>query len=393
MGSFWKGAFATKKQKLFWVIFSIIVAIIVVVIIGALLPRTAHEETRLKSREWAHIYPDSFWHEDAVYKVTTVPADGGKGKELDNVDAHVLDMGVNGKNLDFALNADSVNLLIGNPVGVQNWNASVYMTLTSTATVTVETTSVAMDFLAATDKDVFEQFLKDGSVKDKSAVLEHLQGVQQISSTIEINGVDKYLYSQRVYIGLKESSGNDKVLRSEMMYYRHIAEVPLENCTNFTNGVATLPFNSLSLIQVNAPEECSSDSVTECIVEVTLRPRWTLFFCIVVLPTIVVGTGVTIGLMALKAWHTQQTIAYMRKKAKEEGVALEEGKSKDIHEEKVKEGEEEGEHPEGEPAIEEEHPEGEEGEEGEKAEKAEETKAEEETTDGAILTAGPESKE
>ena len=173
------------------------------------------------------------------------------------------------------------------------------------------------------------------------------------------------------------------------MFYRHIAEVPLENCTNFTGGVATFPFNSLSLLQVNAPEECTSESVAECILEVTLHARWGLFFGIVVFPTILVGFGITIGLMAMKAWHTQQTIAYMRKKAKEEGIALEEGKSKDIHEEKVKEGEEEGESPEGEHVVAEENPEGEEGE----GEKVEEQKAEEKPDDGAILTADPETKE
>jgi len=223
-------------------------------------------------------------------------------------------------------------------------------------------------------------------VKDKSVVLEHLEKVQEISTTIEIDGVDKYLYSQRVYLGLILSPGNEKkVLQSELMFYRHIAEVSLENCTNFTNGVASLPFNSLSLLQVNAPAECTSESVAECVLEVTLHARWVVFFLVVVLPVIIVGVGVIIGLMALKAWHTQQMIAIMRKKAKEEGIALEEGKSKDIHAEKLKEGEEEGEPAEGEHTVEEEHAE-------EEVDKAEE-KVPEDAAGGAILTDSPESKE
>jgi len=258
MGNFWKGAFSTKKQKVFWIVFSIIVALIVAVIIFGLLPHVGHTETRLYAGEWAHIYPDSFWHKSAEYQFTTVTMDGKKGEKVkDNADAYVFDMGVHGRNLDYEMKADRVDLLIGKAVPAQNWQASLYMTYSSSIAITVDPVTVPMDLIAVTDKSAQEKFLEDGSVKDKSVVIEHLQKVQQISSTIEIEGVDKYMFSRRVYVGLIVTPGDNRVVQGDMMYYRHVARVPEENSTYFNLGTATMPFNSLSVLQITAPQLCT----------------------------------------------------------------------------------------------------------------------------------------
>jgi len=229
---------------------------------------------------------------------------------------------------------------------VENWTGSLTMTPRSSITIHVEFNygSAPLDFVILDDKKVFDKWVQTGTVSDKSAVVEYLQGVEDVDSTYEFKSDDSdYMRIKRVYFGLIASSTRKAV--GTVMYYRHLAVVPEINCTNFTGGLARFPVNSPSVMEIRAPDECTGENSVECVVDFTLNPHWLLFLLIVVLPVVIVCVGVVIGLMALKALHTRQMVAYMRKKANEEGVALEQGKSKDIHAEKLKEGEDDD-HPE-----------------------------------------------
>jgi len=187
------------------------------------------------------------------------------------------------------------------------------------------------------------------------------------------------LFSRRVYFGLIETPGKTGIYSASIMFYRHILEVPTVNSTAYVDGDAEFPFNSLSLLEVHAPDDCSDNSTSECELFVELHGRWALYLGIVVLPVIIISVGLVVGLMAIKAFHVKQMVALMRKKAShEEGVALEEGKSKDIHTEKLEE--EDGEEHLEKHSDDEAHP-------SEEEETHDEAK-EEETHDAAVLVTG-----
>jgi len=342
MGDFWRGAVGTKKQKIFWVVFSIIVAIVALVIIGVLAPPVAFEETVLQAEEWTHLYPDSFWHESASITMKTIPLKGGKSENV-AFNSYVYDMGVHGKALDFEWKAVDDSFVLGK-ICDGMWAASVYMNFKSSVSITIQPTSAPLDFLATTSKDVFDKWAVDGSIEDESAAIDYRSHVQQISSTVEIDGVDRFLYGQRVYFGVMVSPDSPVCGSTSLSFKCSLTKVSLVNSTSFSGDSATFPFNSLSVLQINAPSVCTSNSTNGCTVQVWLNARWVLFALVVVLPVIVISVGLVIGLMALKALHVRQMIAYMRKKADEEGIALEEGKSKDIHAEKLDDGSEEAEH-------------------------------------------------
>jgi len=341
---FWKGAFATKKQKVFWVIFSIIMAFIAVLIIFALIPIRIRSSIAMKGGEWAHFYPDSFWHGTAKYSFETHPS-SGSGKTINNAVAHVYNIKRFGTYLDFEMLADGFNVVIANNStlsGVErNWNASILVTDGSQISVSLDSNpplSAPVDFAIMQDETSFMNWIngkKDGI--NERFVLKSIENVKDLSASVTISSQYKYWATRKIYLGIKVTSGSSSIDVLRGTYYHSVAKVNIQNSTNFTSGEVEFVLNERAILQIDAPAECTSDSSEYCTMSVVIEPRWALFFGVVVIPVIVVVTGFVIGMMAIKALHVRQTIAMMRKKAKEEGIALEEGKSKDIHQERLDE--------------------------------------------------------
>jgi len=341
---FWKGAIGTKKQKIFWIIFSCIVALLCAAIIFFLLPRRVHQTLALKGGEWVHFYPDQFWHGSAEYTVTT-----SAGTAVTDAPAYVYNIDIHGAHLDFDMKADGIDGAIGDGVTADkispNWNASIIATEGSSLSVKLEPTSslVPIDFIVTSDSETFDAWLaNDKSKMDMDEVLEMLEGVTEISSSVTISTGDKYIATEQVNVGIRVVPGSSKVTRLDGYFYHHIAMATLENCTDFASSPASFELNARQLLQINAPEQCTGEGSDFCKVDVVLQPRWGLFFGVVVVPVCLIGFGFVFGMMAVKAFHVRQMITEMRKKASEEGVALEEGKSKDIHQERLDEANAEG---------------------------------------------------
>jgi len=263
-----------------------------------------------------------------------------------------------------------------------HWSANLLMTYGSTLSVVVEGQIYApLDYIAVQGENILDKWFVDGTVEDQKLVLDQVKGETEISSQIEMeDGVNKFLYAKRVYLGMMVSPESQKMTTATINFYRHITQINAANSTKFVTGTAEFPVPNMSVLQVTAPALCTNNDTTECLMTVVLQPRWLVFLLLVVIPVILVSVGLVVGLIALKALHVKQMVAYMRKKANEEGVSLEEGKSKDIHTEKLDEGAAEGEaHAEGES-----HPE----------ETEEEHKDESgETSGAAVLTSGPDGGE
>jgi len=337
--TFWGGALGTPRQKCFWIGFSVLVGVIAIIVMATLMPPIVLKHEYLRAGEWIHIYPDSFWHSSADYSFTTVPKDGSKGNKFTDGRAFVYDISKYGRRFSYHMEStnplDKFFLL-----GQDNWTTDIYMTTGSSFTVTLtpRSPSIPIDFLATTSEFDMDVWIETGNRTLGLDALEYIQhSVDGLSVVVEQpKASDKFLYGMRVYLGLMASP--DTTMKSgvsSMSFSRYIRTVPEINCTNFTAGKASLPAGSLSLLQVNAPDACTDENVKECIVEIWLQPRWIIFIILVVIPVILVSIGLVIGLIALRALQVKQMIAYMRKKAAEEGVALEEGKSKDIHAEKL----------------------------------------------------------
>jgi len=325
-----------------------------------LLPPVAHEVTNIRAGEWAHFYPSSFWHGTASYSLKTVPVGGGEGKTVDNVLARVYDSDIYGKCDEYDMDAGVIDVVL-NAGARANWSSSLYMTYSSSYTITIEQKQkYPISYLATKDKKTLDEWLLTAKAVDLNKAIDFVDDQKEVSSTVEIDGVDKFLYSQRVYFGAMVKPDSKLITRASIRYYRHLLKVPPANCTNFTAGTAEFAFSHLSLLEISAPSACTDNSTSECVLTVILRPRWVLYLLVVVLPILIACVGLVIGLMAIKALHVKEKLEYMRKKASEEGIALEEGKSKDIHAEKLEEGAEEEhkeEHHEGaEGAGEESHP-------------------------------------
>jgi len=342
---FWKGAVGTKKQKIFWVVFSIIVALAILVAIFFMLPKRVVHELTLYGGEWAHFYPDSFWHGSATFKFATNPKDGFKTVEWVGGASHVYNMKLHGVYLDYDMKADYISLALGNSTMSNvfpNWNRTITVTDGSAVTVTLDDPiSNPLDFIISKDVYTLETFLKGrNDLVDKDKCYEFIEATKQLSSTAEISSDSKYVATQRIGVGIKVNE-NNKIVPVKGKIFTSIARVNLANSTNFT-GNAEFELSARQLLQLDAPDNCTSDSSYSCRVVVRLEPRYHLFFGIVVVPLCLAGTLLVIGLMAIKAFHVRQVIASMRKKATEEGVALEEGKSKDIHQERMDEANAEG---------------------------------------------------
>jgi len=342
---FWKGAVGTKKQKIFWSIFSVAVAVIVAAIIFFLLPKRVHETLKLKGGEWAHYYPDPFWHGSAKYEVKT-----SDGKAVTGADAYVYNIKLHGNYLDYDMKADGIDCRIADNSAMSvlhNWNSSITVTDGSSIAVTIDAVSSAtLCYIATTDEDTFKAWA-DNEEFDKDDALVVLNDVEEISSSVDIPSAADYYATQRLYVGIKVTPGSNAGTKLQGYFYHHIARVNVTNCTHFESSPVSLDNNARQLLQIDVPEECTSETSHYCTLSVVIEPRWGLFFGIVVIPACAVGCGFVIGMMAIKAFHVRQMIAIMRKKASEEGVALEEGKSKDIHQERLDEAAADGEeHPE-----------------------------------------------
>lgn len=145
-----------------------------------------------------------------------------------------------------------------------------------------------------------------------------------------------HLASERVYVGIVVNRESTRKERITVKYYQHIAGVPLANSTNATGHEIAVPYGARAVVQIDAPDECSSANVSACVLTATLEPRWGLFVLAVVLPCVLVAALVLLGLMALKALHTRQQLEAAARRT-EEGVALESAQPRDIHAEKLEE--------------------------------------------------------
>jgi len=338
--TFWKGALGSPRQKCFWIGFSIVIAVVAIIVMAALMPPIVWKDENLRAGEWIHIYPDSFWHDSAEYSFTTVPRDGSKGEKFSEGKAFVYNIEKYGRRFLYDMNAE-------NPLdkyfllGEDNWTTDIYMTTGSSFAVSLTPQpDIPIDFIASTSEMDVKEWVKTGNASVSTDILQHIDHAQNgLSTMVELKHSDgKYVYGKRVYLGLMASRDTTRKSRVDAMTFsRYIKMVPQVNCSNYTNGKASFPVGSLSLLQVNAPDACTDENIKECIVEIWLQPRWIIYIILVVIPTILVAIGLVIGLIALRALQVREMIAYMRKKAAEEGVALEEGKSKDIHAEKMEE--------------------------------------------------------
>jgi len=348
---FWKGAIGTKKQKIFWVVFSIIVAIVALVIMFFLLPIRVVQTVTLKGGEWAHFYPDSFWHTSASYSFSTVPREStGTGKDIDSAVAHLYDISLHGIYVDYENIADGLDFVIGKSqmsTVRPNWNATISVTDGTHLSVTLDeypVLSAPVDFIITSSSESFDLWLEDKmSSIPKRTIIKSVEKASKLSESVDIASPFKYIATQRVTLGIKVSKENEgtlDVIRGN--FYHSVAKANLGNCTNFTGKSVDLEFKVRQLLQIDAPEECTNGENDHCLLSVVIEPRWGLYFGVVVLPVVVVSVLFVIGMMAVKAFHVRQMIAQMRKKATEEGVALEEGKSKDIHQERLDEANAEG---------------------------------------------------
>jgi len=334
--SFLKAAIGTKKQKIFWVVFSICVAILGLIIIFVLMPTRVHEEMTLNAGEWAHYYPDSFWHGSVSYSFSS----SGSPIASDAV-AHVYNMDRHGVFLDYDMKADGLSSRIGSSGNVQgdkNWNTSLIVTDGSSISFNAAVRGPSLEVVVTGDKQTFDDWADDKSI-DLSKVIDYFRDQKELSCSVTFHSVSKYTATRKVYIGVKVASGNTGIAIVDGFFYRHIARTNMTNCTNYKEGTATIEFNNRELVQIDAPEVCTSD---KCVLDVVIEPRWGLFLGVVVFPVIIICIVLVFVLMAIKVFHVRQTIAMMRKKASEEGVALEEGKSKDIHQERLDEADAEG---------------------------------------------------
>ena len=145
-----------------------------------------------------------------------------------------------------------------------------------------------------------------------------------------------HLASERVYVGIKVNPESTRKERITVQYYQHVAGVPLANSTNATGHSIAVPFSARTIVQIDAPAECTSADVAGCVLTATLEARWGLYVLGFVLPCVIVAALVMLGLMALKALHTRQMLEAAAKRT-EEGVALESAQPRDIHAEKLEE--------------------------------------------------------
>jgi len=282
---FWKGAFGTKKLKIFWIIFSIIVGLVALVLMFFLMPIRFRNTMILNGGEWAHFYPDSFWHGTATYSFQTNPSSGA-GKTLDSAVAHVYNIKQNGVHLDYDMEATGINnVVISNNSTmrgvIRNWNESISVTDGSQVSVTLDyAVSSPIDFIVCQTESCFLNWTEDKkNLINKNEIIESIEGVKELSATVEITSNYRFRATRRIYLGIKVSEGNSiVVLRGN--YYHSVAMAKLDNCTNFTSP-ASFEFNARQIFQIDAPAECSQGLSENCILTVVIEPRWLLFFGVV----------------------------------------------------------------------------------------------------------------
>ena len=213
-------------------------------VIVAMAPCTVRITTHLHAGEWAHVRPEHNWHGRVTYTFRTIPTANTVigARTLADTTAHVYDTARYGEVYEYvcktlccpislsfsvriaaaggshdtalaqAMTSRQESVVLG--LECTNWNMSLYMTQGSTLAISTTQTPTPLDFLAANNHAfapplflfffpraprwsshphvrtrphrTFKRGLADGTVVDKTHVIESYTNFREISAAIQI---------------------------------------------------------------------------------------------------------------------------------------------------------------------------------------------------------------